>query len=334
MKVLIVKTSSMGDVVHTLPAVSDLARQVPDCTIDWLVENAFSPIPALHPAVRRVLPISWRRWRKSLLQSQTRAEIRAARARLRAESYDLVVDLQGLLKSALWGYQARGPLCGYDFGSAREWLAPMFYARRQKVSRKLHAIERSRRLLALHVGYELPLEPADFGLSIPEYGWRPSAQPYAVFIAGSSRPEKLWPESRWVQVAKLVLEAGYGIVWLWGSQSEASRCARLAAQSDGDVPPFLKVREAAAVLARAKLCVGLDTGFSHLAAAYGVPTVGIYVTHAPGLVGITGSGYVESVGGVQRSPELSEVVAAVQRALRSKGRAEVASADTMRQASG
>jgi lipopolysaccharide heptosyltransferase I len=319
MKVLIVKTSSMGDVVHTLPAVSDLARLVPDCAIDWLVENAFSAIPALHPAVRRVLPISWRRWRKSLWRPETRAEIRAARARIRAESYDLIVDLQGLLKSALWGYQARGPMCGYDFGSAREWLAPLFYARRQKVSRGLHAIERSRRLLAQQLGYDLPSDPPDFGLTCPEFGWQPSNSRYAVLIPGASRPEKLWPESRWIHIARLVLDAGYGIVWFWGSQSEATRCVRLAAQSDGDVPPFLKVREAAAVLARAKLCVGLDTGFSHLAAAYGVPTVGIYVTHAPEQVGITGSGYVESVGGVQRSPEVSEVVAAVQRALQSKG---------------
>ncbi|MFN3629519.1 MAG: lipopolysaccharide heptosyltransferase I [Casimicrobiaceae bacterium] len=319
MKILVVKTSSMGDVVHTLPAVTDMAKNIPDAQIDWLVENAFSAIPRLHPAVDRVLPISWRRWRKSLFASATRAEISAARARIREQRYDLIIDFQGLVKSALWAFQAHGRKSGYAFGSARESLAPLFYARRVAVSRTLHAVERSRRLAAGLLGYRTE-GPPEFGIEAPEFGWRPSRDRYAVLITGASRPEKLWPESRWLQVAHRLLDAGLGLVWLWGSQSEASRAVRLAAQSDGDVPPFLKVHDAAAVLGRAQLCVGLDTGFSHLAAAFGVPTVGIYCDHEPGLVGITGAGFVASLGGRGAAPEVAEVVAAVGAALAAASR--------------
>ncbi len=314
MKILVVKTSSMGDVVHTLPAVSDIAGNVRDAQIDWLVENAFSAIPRLHPSVRRILPISWRRWRKSLLAPATRAEMKSARARIREERYDLIIDFQGLVKSALWAFQANGRKSGYGFGSARESLAPLFYARRVGVSRTLHAVERSRRLAAQLLGYRLDAPP-DFGIHAPDFGWRPSHDRYAVLITGASRPEKLWPENRWLLVARTLLDAGLGLVWLWGSQSEASRAVRLAAQTDGDVPPFLKIHDAAAVLGRATLCVGLDTGFSHLAAALGVPTVGIYCDHEPGLVGITGPGYVASLGGRGATPDVAEVVAAVAPAL-------------------
>jgi len=304
----------MGDVVHTLPAVTDIAARVPGAEIDWIIEKAFAPIPALHPAVRTVLPISWRRWRKSLLSAATRRELAQARARLLSERYHVVLDLQGLVKSALWAFQARGMPCGYGFGSAREWLAPLFYARRQSVPRNLHAIERSRRLAALHLGYAFD-SPPEFAIAAPELGWSPTSSRYAVLIPGASRPEKLWPNSRWVQVARRLLAAGLGLVWLWGSKSESSRCVALAAQSDGDVPPFLGVRDAAAVLGRARLCVGLDTGFTHLAAALAVPTVGIYCDHEPGLVGITGPSFVASVGGRRQVPEADEVMQALERAL-------------------
>lgn len=315
MKILVVKTSSMGDVVHTLPAVTDLAQALPDAQIDWLVERAFAAIPRLHPAVRRVLPISWRRWRKTLFSSATRTEISMARQQIREERYDLVIDFQGLVKSALWAVQAQGPRAGYGFASAREPIASLFYARRVEVDRALHAIERSRRLAGALLGYELDDAP-NFGIRAPEPGWTPSHTRYAVLIPGASRPEKLWPERRWIEVARSLLQAGLGLVWLWGSQSEASRVVRLAAQSDGDVPPFLKVDEAAAVLGRAALCVGLDTGFSHLAAALGVPTVGIYCDHDPGLVGMTGSGYVASLGGRGAPPETTRVLAAISAALK------------------
>jgi len=307
MKILIVKTSSMGDVVHTMPAVTDIAAHVPGALIDWVVEKPFSSLPAMHPAVRRVIPIAWRKWRKSLWKTDTRAAVAEARRALKAERYDLVLDMQGLVKSALWAVQANGPRAGYDRGSARESLAAMFYQRMANVPKALHAVERSRRLAATHLGYDIGSTPPRFALAAPSASWQPTAGRYAVLITGASRPEKLWPEASWLAVAAQLRDAGFGLVWLWGSPSEQARCERLAAEAGGDVPPFLTVADAAAVLAHASLCVGLDTGFSHIAAAFGVPTVGIYCDHEPGLVGITGEGFVASVGGRGQVPTITDV---------------------------
>lgn len=297
----------MGDVVHTLPAISDIARNLPDATIDWLVEASFSSLPAMHPAVRHVIPISWRRWRKRLISTETRAAISTARTALRAERYDLVLDLQGLVKSALWATQARGPRAGYDSASARESLASMFYSKRAAVVKSLHAIERSRQLAAAHLGYPV-VGPPQFGLTAPTGAWTPSQPRYAVLITGASRAEKLWPEASWKAIAVELQAFGLAIVWLWGSPVEAARSTRLASTAGGEVPPFLTVTDASAVLAGASICVGLDTGFTHIAAAFGIDTLGIYCDHEPGLVGIVGSGQVVSIGGRGQVPDVQQVL--------------------------
>ena len=308
MRLLIVKTSSMGDVVHALPALTDALRAVPGLAVDWLVEQPFAAIPALHPGVQRVLPIAWRKWRKKLLQRDTWAAMGALRAQLRAQPYDLVLDLQGLLKSALWARQAIGPLAGYDRASAREPLASWLYARRAAVGRDLHAVDRCRRLAAAHLGYPLPATPPDFGLLPPGPSW-PTPERYAVLIPNASRPEKLWPEARWVAVGKRLLDRGWTPVVLWGSPAEQTLAERIAAGCSGEVPPFLKVGEMAAVLAGAQCIVGLDTGFTHLGAALGRPTIGIYCDHEPGLAGVTGPGPVASIGGKGQVPKQAEVLA-------------------------
>ena len=305
----------MGDVVHTMPAISDIARRFPDATIDWLVEAAFASLPAMHPAVRNVIPISWRRWRKKVFSRESRAAISAARVALRAERYDLVLDLQGLLKSALWATQARGLRAGYDSASARESLAAMFYSKRARIDKNLHAIERSRRLAATHLGYQVE-GPPQFGLAAPAGTWAPSNPRYAVLITGASRPEKLWPEASWKTVATTLQAQGFTIVWLWGSAIEGARSQRLADSVGGEVPLFLTVKDATAVLARASLCVGLDTGFTHIAAAFGVDTVGIYCDHEPGLVGIVGTGKVMSIGGRGQVPPVERVLELTQRLCR------------------
>lgn len=301
----------MGDVVHTMPAISDIARHYPDATIDWLVEASFAALPAMHPAIHNVIPIAWRRWRKRLFSSETRAAISAARAALRAQRYDVVLDLQGLVKSALWALQARGPRAGYDAASARESLAAMFYSKRAAVDKSQHAIERSRHLAATHLGYQVEGSP-QFGLAVPTGIWAPSQPRYAVFNTGASRPEKLWPEASWKAVANALQARGFSIVWLWGSPMEGARCRRLADAAGGEVPPFLTVKDASAVLARASMCVGLDTGFTHIAAAFGVDTLGIYCDHEPGLVGLVGAGNVVSVGGRGQVPAVERVLELVQ----------------------
>ena len=315
MRVLIVKTTSMGDVVHTLPALSDMVRARPDLVVDWLVEAPFADIVRAHPAVSQVIPISWRKWRRRWWQADVRSAIASARSQLRAHRYDLIVDFQGLLKSVFWARQARGPVIGFDAHSIREPLAAWFYAKGVRVSRALHAITRSRQLAAAALGYPLDDSPPEFGLS-PARSNEMAGLParYGVLIPCASRPEKLWPQANWIAIGQRWQQQGVQPVILWGSPEELARAEHIAEACHGWVPPFLSVGQTASVLAGAVQLVGLDTGFSHLGAALGVPSVGIYCDHEPGLAGITGSGHtpVVSLGGKGQRPSLSEVMAALE----------------------
>ncbi len=316
MRVLIVKTSSMGDVIHALPAISDMARAIPGIQIDWLVENSFSAIAARHRDVARVIPIQWRKWRKSLGDPKTCAAVRAWRKDMGQTRYDLVLDLQGLLKSALFASFAKGARAGYDWRSIREPLASMLYQRRASVPKTLHAIDRCRRLCAQSLGYALPSTPPDFGLQAAPQGWTPSSgAPFAALIPCASRPEKLWPQSDWIAVGQSLKARGWQVAVMWGNAEERRLAESIAEAVGGSVPPFLTVTEIADTLAKADIVVGLDTGMSHIAAAHGRPTVGIYCDHEPGLAGLVGSGPVASLGGKRRIPALGEVLAAIDKVL-------------------
>ena len=308
MRLLIAKTSSMGDVVHATPVVADIHHHHPGAQIDWLVEAPFAAIPKMHPGVHRVLPMAWRKWRGKMLSAATWRAMRALRKDLQDQHYELVLDLQGLVKSALWARQAGVPVAGYDRASIREPLAAWLYQRAAAVPRDLHAVQRCRWLAAAQLGYAVPDTVPDFGLRAPAGGWAPRGA-YAVLIPNASRPEKLWPERHWVAVGQRLHELGWMPVVLWGRPEEQTLAERIAASCDGDVPPFLKVGEMAAVLAGARHVVGLDTGFTHLAAALGRPTLGIYCDHEPGLAGITGPGPVASIGGKGQVPTRTDVLA-------------------------
>jgi heptosyltransferase-1 len=316
-RVLIVKTSSMGDVVHALPVVADIRARFPEATIDWLAETAFAAIPQMNPGVRRVLPMSWRKWRGQLFSGATWDAMKALRAQLREEPYDVVMDLQGLVKSAVWARQATGPVVGYDRKSIREPAACWLYWRSATVPLDWQAVKRCRALVAAHLGYDVPLTPPDFGLVAQPF--TPTYKPrdaYAVLIPNASRASKLWPERNWVAVGRRMLELGWKPLVLWGKPEEQTLAERIAAGCEGDVPPFLKVGEMASVLAHAQQVVGLDTGFTHLAAALGRPTLGIYCDHEPGLAGITGSGRVASIGGKGQVPTRNEVLTLFEQQIR------------------
>jgi heptosyltransferase-1 len=312
MRILIVKTSSMGDVVHALPAISDMAAAMPDLQIDWVVEKSFAAIPAQHRAVQRVIPLQWRKWRKSLRADDTRAALRQWRAEMKRHPYDLIIDMQGLLKSVGFACFAQGPRAGYDWQSIREPLASLFYQRRARVPRDLHAVDRCRQLAAKVLGYALPTSPPDFGLRPAEQFWRPAGDgPYAVLIPCASRPEKLWPEADWIAVGRHLADRGLALAVMWGSPEEERRAQAIAQAIGGAVPPFLTVAEAANSLGGADIIVGLDTGMTHLAAAQGRTTIGIYCDHEPGLAGVTGPGRVVSLGGKGQVPSLQAVLNAL-----------------------
>ena len=301
----------MGDVVHALPAITDIANAVPNAQIDWVVEKSFSAMPAQHRAVRRVITLQWRKWRKSLRQADTRAAMAQWRAEMQQEPYDLIIDMQGLLKSALFACFAKGPRAGYDRHSIKEPIASLFYQCKGRVDLHLHAVDRCRALCAELLGYTLPSTPPDFGLQASPEAWRPSTGPFGVLIPCASRPEKLWPHQHWVAVGKAMQAHGLDVAVFWGSPEELQRAKALADELNASVPPFLTVAQAADTLAQAQVVVGLDTGMSHLAAAHGRPTVGIYCDHEPGLAGLRGSGDVISLGGKGQSPSAAEVLAAM-----------------------
>jgi heptosyltransferase-1 len=320
MRILIVKTSSMGDVVHALPAITDIAQALPGIQIDWLVEKGFSAMPSQHRAVNRVITLQWRKWRKSLRTPETQAALAKWRAEMRQERYDLVIDLQGLLKSALFACFAKGPRAGYDRTSIREPLASLFYSKRGHVSRELHAVDRCRQLAAQALGYALPTTPPDFGLKASLDAWTPaspgtSAEPFAALIPCASRPDKLWPHADWVAVGQSLRARGWQVAVFWGSPQEQERAQAIAQEIGGVTPPFLTVAQAADTLAQAQVVVGLDTGMSHLAAAHGRPTVGIYCDHEPGLAGLRGSGPTLSLGGKGQVPSRGAVLTAIETVL-------------------
>ncbi|MBI2732261.1 MAG: lipopolysaccharide heptosyltransferase I [Aquabacterium sp.] len=304
--------------VHALPAVSDMARAIPGIQIDWLVERGFSAIPTQHHAVRRVITLQWRKWRKSLRSPDTREALLAWRQELRQDQYDLVIDMQGLLKSAAFACMARGPRGGYDWQSIKEPLASLFYHQKARVPRQLHAVDRCRHLAAQLLNYRLPDTPADFGLVAGPDPWTPGPGPFAVLIPCASRPQKLWPTKDWIAVGKQLREKGWQVAVMWGTPPEQQLAQDIAARIEGTMPPFLTVQQVADTLACAEVVVGLDTGMSHLAAAHGRPTVGVYCDHEPGLAGLVGSGPVVSLGGKGVVPSLEQVEAALQRVLSSE----------------
>jgi len=299
--ILFVKTSSLGDVVHNCPAVSDAARRLPGAQIDWLVEEAFAGIAAMHASVRRVIPVAVRRWRNALWQPAVWSEIGAWRRALRSERYDAVVDTQSLLKSALLGAFARGTRHGMDRSSAREPLAAHFYHLRHAVPRDLHAVERNRRLAAESLGYELKDSP-EYGLRAPPL----EKSRYMVLLTMTSRDDKLWPEPRWIELARAL---GLPAVLPWGSEAERGRAERIArAAGSAALPQRLALDELARLFVNASSVVGLDTGLTHLAAALGVPTVGIYCGSDPAFTGLYGAPRAKNVGAAGRAPGAAEVL--------------------------
>jgi heptosyltransferase-1 len=304
-RILFVKTSSLGDIVHHCPAVSDAARERPTARIDWVVEEPFAGIAAMHPAVRRVIPVAVRRWRSAPWDPKVWAEIREFRNALRGERYDTVIDTQSLVKSALLARLAAGIRHGMDRASAREPLAARFYDLTHAVPRGMHAVERNRRLTAQALGYSLP-EVLDYGLRAEGALPTEIGGAYAVLLTMTSRADKLWPEKRWIELGRAL---AMPVVLPWGSEAERERASRIA-QSIGQavVPKRMALPELGNVFVHARGVVGLDTGLTHLAAALGVPTVGIYCGSDPALTGLYGAAHARNVGAPGRPPEVSEVL--------------------------
>jgi heptosyltransferase-1 len=293
-----------------MPAVTEARKARPDATFTWLVEEAFAPLVRLHPAVAEVIPVAWRRWRKSLYAPATLAEIAGSLRAIRAHRYDEIVDSQGLLRSAAIARIAHGRRHGYDAASIREPLAALFYDLRHRVSRNLHAVERNRILSGLALGYT-PQGAPDFGLARARFAT--PGERYAVLLHATARPEKQWPEADWIALGHALGQQVLSLVLPWGTATERERSTRIAAALPrARVPEWAPLDAVARLIAGAQFVVGVDTGLLHLAAALGVPLVAIFAGSKPALTGPVGSGPIAVLGAHGAPPSVDAVVAAVE----------------------
>lgn len=329
--ILLIKTSSMGDVVHNLPVVGDILSALPGARIDWVVEEGFAAIARLHPGVGRIVPVALRRWRRQLFEPRTRREVAEFSRQLRATAYDAVIDTQGLLKSAALARLARGIRHGLDWKSSREPLR-LLYDHTYSIPWSLHAVRRNRELAARALGYALP-ERFRYGIAATPASLEalartlPAGFPdarYAVLLHATSAAIKEWPEQNWVNLGTRLAQAGVRSVLPWGSEAERHRSLRLAsAMPDALVPPRLELDLLAALLSGAAVVAGVDTGLAHLSVALGRPTIGIYCATDPAATGLFGAGldddgargHVANLGGIHRAPG----VEAVWNAIRASG---------------
>jgi heptosyltransferase-1 len=310
-RILLVRLSSLGDVLHTFPAVTDLARALPDAELDWVVEEAYVPLVRMHPAVSHAIPFALRRWRRGLLRAGAWREIGAFRHALRDRAYDAVIDAQGLVKSAWVADLARGRVHGYSRAAAREPLAARFYRFKYDVGPELHSVERYRLLLAKVLGYA-PAAGIDYGIAAPPRPPFAPAGTCAVLLHSTARTEKLWPESSWTELGRALESRGLTCVLPWGDESERGRADRLARSlGHAVVAPRLSLVEAAGLIGHATVVVGLDTGLMHLAVALRTPVVAIFCNSDPVRTGPLGSGPIAIRGGLGDPPSAGAVLAAL-----------------------
>ena len=308
-EILFIKTSSLGDVIHHMPAVTEARLRRPDARFSWVVEEAFAPLVRLHPAVETVITGASRRWRGALLRAGTWREMLSYRQVLRAKTYDEIIDTQGLVRTALVAHCARGRSHGYDADSIKERPAAWFYDVQHKVARDQHAIARNRSLCALALEYECAGAP-DYGLDRRRFV-PANALPYGILLHATARAEKEWPEAHWRTLAG-ILGRSIDLVLPFGTSKERVRGERIASGiMRARVPQRQPIDAIARVIAGASFVVGVDTGLLHLAAAFGVPLIAIFAGSEPRLTGPVGRGPITILEGRNSPVPVETVVAAV-----------------------
>ena len=312
--ILFIKTSSLGDVIHHMPALTEVRRHLPSARFTWIVEEAFAPLVRLHPTVSDVIPVATRRWRQKFYSPVAWRETAAALHTIRARTYDEIIDTQGLFRTALMARLARGRRHGYDADSIRERSASLLYNVRHRVARNQHAIARNRALTGLALGYA-PDGAIDFGLDRQKLAAAAGGS-YGLLLHATARAEKEWPESSWIALGQALRGRAASLVLPWGNDTERARSARIAgALADARVSERQPLDGVARLIAGASFVVGVDTGLLHLAAALGVPLTAIFVGSEPGLTGPMGKGPIAIVGGKGQVPTAAEVMAAVERTM-------------------
>lgn len=310
---LVVRPSSLGDIVHALPVVADIAQHVPGLPVDWVAEEAFASLVRLHPGIRRVIPVALRRWRHHLLDADAWREFVAFRRDLRVESYDAVLDLQEQLKGAVIARLAHGTRHGFDRASVREPASAFLHDRHHAVARSLHFEQRCRALAGKALGYE-PVGAPRYGIvaPVPAAGVLPPGR-FAVAVHVTSRDDKRWPDAHWHVLIDMLGESGLGVLLPWGTSVEHARSEALAqGHAQAIVPAHQSLPALAGTLRAADIVIGVDTGLVHLAAAVGTPTVALFTDTDPSRAGVSIAGtHARDLGGngVIPTPEMVRTAA-------------------------
>ena len=302
LRVLIVKVSSLGDIIHTLPAITDAKLARKDIVFDWVVEEAFTEIPNWHPAVENVIPVALRRWKRTLFRTFFNREFRNFRRNLKRQHYDLVIDAQGLIKSGVISRLSSGLTIGLSDKAAREPLATVFYNKVYSVSWDDHAVERVRELFSRALQYSYDKESTDYGLDLSlvlkiagakGFECHSSESPTIIFLHGTTWATKHWPVEYWQALVRRAVDCGYKVLLPWGDEVERCRAEEIVIEhSDAILLPRLSLSELALKIASAAGVIAVDTGLGHLAAALGKPTVSLYGPTDAALSGTVGNNQV------------------------------------------
>ena len=291
---LIVKVSSLGDVIHTLPAVTDAQRARKDIQFDWVVEENFAEVPSWHPAVKNVIPVALRRWRRNILKTYMNHEFRAFKRGLQGVHYDLVIDAQGLIKSGFISRLSKGLTIGLSNRTIREPMATLFYNKVYSVPWTDHAVDRIRQLFSRALQYEYDPEEIDYGIDVSRIDF-PSetikkAGKQVVFLHGTTWQTKHWPENYWRHLAHISTEAGYKVLLPWGTPKEKLRAKFIAQGNEGvEVLDKQTLTGLANYIQKSDGVIAVDTGLGHLAAALAKPIVSLYGPTNPELSGTFGN---------------------------------------------
>ena len=299
----------------------DIRRHFPDANIDWVVEEAYTSLVRLNPQVRHIIPIALRRWRKNLGAAAVRNEISEFYRQLRSQAYDIIFDTQGLLKTSVVMRLARlAPggtrvgLANATQGSGYEPVSRIFHTQSVAVGLHTHAVMRARLVAAAALGYQ-PDEAADFALQTPVLSptpdWLPP-HPYAVFLHGTARADKQWAQANWIAVAQSLATRHLPILLPWGTPAERIAAQELAAQMpQAIVLPSLSLMEAVLLVNNAALVVGLDTGLTHIAAAYCRPTIELYCDSPRWKTEGNWSPHIINLGDSGAPPDVAQVIHAI-----------------------
>ncbi len=312
MRVLIVKISSLGDIIHTLPAVTDAHNAYANLTFDWVVEENFVEVPSWHPAVEKVIPVAMRRWRRNPVQTYLNHEFRAFKRALQGVHYDLVIDAQGLIKSGFISRLSRGLTIGLSNRTIREPLATLFYNKVYSVPWTEHAVDRIRQLFSRALKYRYDKEFIDYGIDIDriERNSETSGAKQVLFLHGTTWATKHWPEYYWRHLAHIAADSGYEVLLPWGDLKEKQRAEFIAKDN---VSVIVLEKQTLSGLAQhinnSKGVIAVDTGLGHLAAALAKPTISLYGSTNPGLSGTFGENQLHLNSNFNCAPCVKKVCA-------------------------